>query len=62
MLDVELMGSSLEENGTAELESIEEVELTVEVKNDSYKTVAKPVVTARGNSSGKDATRSPIFG
>ena len=49
VLDVELMGSSLEENGTAELESIEEVELTVEVKNDSYKTVAKPVVTARGN-------------
>ena len=49
VLDVELMGSSLEENGTAELESIEEVELTEEVKNDSYKTVAKPVVTARGN-------------
>lgn len=49
VLDVELMGSSLEENGTAELESIKEVELTVEAKNDSYKTVAKPVVVAKGN-------------
>lgn len=49
VLDVELMGSSLEENGTAELESIEDVELTVEVKNDSYKTVAKPVIVAKGN-------------
>ena len=49
VLDVELMGSSLEENGIAELGSITEVELTVEAKNDSYKTVAKPVVTAKGN-------------
>jgi hypothetical protein len=49
VLDVELMGSSLEENGTAELESITDVELTVEAKNDSYKTIAKPVVTAKGN-------------
>ena len=49
VLDVELMGSSLERNGIAALESISEVELTVEVKNDSYKTVAKPVVTAKGN-------------
>lgn len=49
VLDVELMGSSLEENGTTELESITEVELTVEAKNDSYKTVAKPVVVAKGN-------------
>jgi len=48
VLDVELTGSSLEENGTAELESITEVELTVAVKNDNYKTVAKPVVTAKG--------------
>ena len=49
VLDVELMGSALEENGIAALESISEVELTVEVKNDNYKTVAKPVVTAKGN-------------
>ena len=49
ILDVELMGSSLEENGITELESITEVELTVEAKNDSYQTVAKPVVTAKGN-------------
>lgn len=48
VLDVELMGSSLEENGTAKLESIEEVELTVEAKNGNYKTVAKPVVIAKG--------------
>lgn len=49
VLDVELMGSALEENSITELESITEVELTVEAKNDSYKTVAKPVVTAKGN-------------
>lgn len=49
VLDVALMGSSLEENGTVELESITEVELTVEAKNDSYKTVAKPVIVAKGN-------------
>lgn len=49
VLDVELMGSSLEENGIAELENISEVELTVEARNDSYKTIAKPVVTAKGN-------------
>lgn len=49
VLDVELMGSALEENGIAALESISEVELTVEARNDSYKTVAKPVVTAKGN-------------
>lgn len=41
VLDVELMGPALEE--------ISEVELTVEAKNDSYKTVAKPVVTAKVN-------------
>ncbi|WP_160637376.1 catabolite control protein A [Pseudoflavonifractor sp. 60] len=49
VLDVELMGLSLEENGITEPESITEVELTVEAKNDSYKTIAKPVVTAKGN-------------
>lgn len=49
VLDVELMGSSLEKNGIAALENILEVELTVEAKNDSYKTIAKPVVVAKGN-------------
>lgn len=49
VLDVELMGSALEENGITALESISEVELTVEARNDNYKTVAKPVVTAKGN-------------
>jgi len=48
VLDVALMGSSLEENGIAGLEDITEVELTVEAKNDNYKTVAKPVVTVTG--------------
>ena len=33
VLDVELMGSSLEENGIAALESISEVELTVGLVN-----------------------------
>ena len=49
VLDVELMGSSLEKNGIARLEDITEVELTVEAKNDNYKTIAKPVITAKGN-------------
>lgn len=49
VLDVRLMGSSLEKNGIAAMESISEVELTVEARNDSYKTVAKPVVKAKGN-------------
>lgn len=41
VLDVKLMGSSLEKNGIETLENISEVELTVEARNDSYKTVAK---------------------
>lgn len=45
ILDVELQGYSLEENGIAGLEDISEVEFTVEIKNDNYKTVAEPVVT-----------------
>lgn len=49
VLDVRLMGSSLKKNGIAAMESISEVELTVEARNDSYKTVAKPVVKAKGN-------------
>lgn len=44
VLDVELQGYSLEENGITGLEDITEVELTVEIRNDSYRTVAKPVV------------------
>lgn len=44
VLDVELWESSLEENGIAGLEDITEVEFTVEIRNDSYKTVAEPVV------------------
>jgi len=45
VVDVALDGSSLEENGITEPEDIEEVELTVEARNDDYETVAKPVVT-----------------
>lgn len=44
VLDVELTGYSLADNGISGLEDITEVELTIEVKNGSYKTVAKPVV------------------
>jgi len=48
VLDVALMGSSLEENGITGLEDITEVELTIEVENDNYTTVAKPVVMVKG--------------
>lgn len=48
VLDVELLEWGLEKNGITSLEDISEVELTVEVKNGSYKTVAKPVVTVKG--------------
>lgn len=44
VLDVELTGSSLEENGIVSLEEISDVEFTIEVKNESYKTVAEPTV------------------
>ncbi len=44
VVDVALDGSSLEKNGIAEPEDITEAELTVEVRNSDYKTVAKPVV------------------
>jgi len=47
VLDVALMGSSLEENGFTGLEDITDVELTIEAKNDDYQTVAKPVVTVK---------------
>jgi len=45
VLDVELTGYSLEDNGITGLEDITEAELTLEVKTDNYKTVAEPVVT-----------------
>ena len=44
VLDVELTGYSLADNGISGLEDITEVELTIEVKSGSYKTAAKPVV------------------
>lgn len=45
ILDVELQGYSLEENGITALEDITEVELKFEIENGHYKTVAEPVVT-----------------
>lgn len=48
VLDVELRESSLEENGITSLEDITEVELTFEIKDGNYKTVAEPVVTVTG--------------
>lgn len=44
VLDTELTGYSLEDNGISSLEDITEVELTIEVKNGSYKTVANPII------------------
>lgn len=44
ILDVELQSYSLEDNGISGLEDITEVEMTVEIKNDSYRTIAEPVV------------------
>lgn len=48
VLDVRLLGSSLEGNGIRGVEDIEEVELTVEAENSSRRTVAEPVVVVRG--------------
>lgn len=48
VLDVELMGSSLEKNGIAGMEDITEVELTFEIRDENYKTVAGPTVTFAG--------------
>lgn len=44
VLDVELMGYSLEKNGIAGLGDITEVELTIKIRNDNYKTISEPVV------------------
>ena len=48
ILDVELMVSSLGKNGITSMEDITEVDLTVEVKNDSHKAIAEPVATFNG--------------
>ena len=48
ILDVELADYSLEENGIAELEDIAEVELTFEIRDGNYKTVAEPTITFAG--------------
>lgn len=48
ILDVELTDYSLEENGITGLEDITEVELTFEIRDDDYSTVAAPTVTFVG--------------
>ena len=48
ILDVELQSYSLEDNGITSLDDISEVEMTIEIKNDSYKTIAEPVITISG--------------
>lgn len=45
VLDVELRGSSLDDNGISSMEDIVEVEMTVEIETEHYKTVAEPVLT-----------------
>ena len=44
ILDIELTGSSLEENGISSLEEISDVEFTIEIKNENYTTIAEPTV------------------
>lgn len=48
VLKVELDGPSLEKNGIAKLEDITEIELSVEVRDNDYNTVADPVITFAG--------------
>lgn len=48
ILDVELTDYSLEENGITGLEDIAEVELTFEIRDGNYKTVAEPTVIFAG--------------
>ncbi len=45
VMDVELMGYSLEENGIGEVADIADVEMTFEIRDRNYKTIAEPVVT-----------------
>lgn len=47
MLDVRLLGTSLEGSGIRGAEDIEEVELTIEAENNNRRTVAEPVVVIR---------------
>ncbi len=47
VLNVELTGGSLGENGITDFSDITEVDLSLEVKNDSYNIVAEPAVTVK---------------
>lgn len=44
LLDVQIQGSSLEENGIAGADGITEAEVTLEIKDEKYKSVAEPKV------------------
>lgn len=48
ILDVELNDNSLEENGITGLEDVAAIELTFEIRDGNYKTVAEPTVTFAG--------------
>ena len=45
ILDVELSWDSLEDNGCSSIEDIEELELTLVIRDEKYNTIAEPVVT-----------------
>ena len=45
ILDVELSADSLSDNGCDSIEDIEELELTVTLRDENYNTLAEPVIT-----------------
>ena len=45
ILEVELYESSLEENDISDIADIEEIELTFDIRDENYKSVAKPTAT-----------------
>lgn len=49
ILDVELSDDSLADNGCDSIEDIDELELTVTIRDDSYNTLAEPVITLQFN-------------
>lgn len=53
VLDVELADYSLEENGIAGLEDVAEIELTFEIRDGNYKTMAEPTVIFAGKLAAK---------
>lgn len=47
VMDVELQGSSLEENGIDGTDGVGEIEMTVTLRDSNYKTIAEPVITMK---------------